>query len=64
MELVALMHDMYNIDYPEAWDMWSEASVVYSERMYRLMVHLMKHNNLYISIDRNPSKRIKNAKAA
>ena len=44
--------------------MWSEAQSVYSDRMYQLMVHLMTHNNIYISIDRNPSKRSKNAKAA
>ena len=28
---------------------------VFSDRVYRLMIHLMKHCNLYISIDRNPS---------
>ena len=55
---------MYDVDYTKAWDMWAEASAVYSERMYKLMVHLMTHNKLYISIDRNPSKRNKNAKAA
>lgn len=55
LELVALVHDLYQKDYPYAWDMLSEASVVFSDRVYQLMIHLMKHCNLYISIDRNPS---------
>jgi len=55
MELVAMIHDLYQKDYPYAWDMLSEASVVYSERVYKLMQHLMTHNKLYVSIDRNPS---------
>jgi hypothetical protein len=55
MELVALIHDLYEKEYTAAWDMLCEASVVYSEKIYKLMVHLMTHQNLYISIDRNPS---------
>lgn len=55
MELVAMIHDLYQKDYPYAWDMLSEASVVYSPQVYELMVHLKDHNNLYLSIDRNPS---------
>ena len=64
LELVALMHELYDVSYPHAWNMWAAAQSVYSERMYQLMTHLMTHNNIYISIDRNPSKRSKNAKAA
>ena len=64
LELVALIHEMYDVNYPQAWAMWSAASAVYSDRMYQLMMHLLKHNNMYISIDRNPSKRNKNAVAA
>lgn len=60
LELVALMHELYDVDYPTAWNMWYAASAVYSEKMYQLMMHLMTHNELYISIDRNPSKRSKN----
>lgn len=55
MELVAAIHDLYQKDYPYAWDMLSQASVVYSEKVYELMQHLMTHKPLYISIDRNPS---------
>lgn len=55
LELVALIHDLYDVDYPVAWNMWTAASAVFSEPMYKLMVHLMEHNNLYVSIDRNPS---------
>lgn len=55
MEIVALIHDLYEMEYPSAWNMLEEASVVYSDRVYKLMVHLMTRNNLYISIDRNPS---------
>ena len=54
------MHELYDVDYPTAWNMWYAASAVYSEKMYQLMMHLMTHNELYISIDRNPSKRSKN----
>jgi hypothetical protein len=55
LELVALIHELYDVDFPTAWSMWYAASAVYSEKMYQLMVHLMTHNNIYISIDRNPS---------
>ena len=55
MELVATIHDLYEKDYPYAWDMLNEASVVYSDKVYQLMVHLMTHFELYMSIDRNPS---------
>jgi len=55
MELVAVIHDLFEKDYPYAWNMLNEASVVYSDKIYELMLHLMNHKPLYISIDRNPS---------
>ena len=55
LELVALMHELYNVEYTTAWAMWEQANAVYSEKMYNLMVYLKDHTNLYVSIDRNPS---------
>lgn len=60
LELVALIHELYGVDFPVAWNMWSAASAVYSDKMYQLMTYLMTHNNMYISIDRNPSRQDKN----
>ena len=60
LELVALIHELYGVDFPVAWNMWAAASAVYSDKMYQLMTYLMTHNNMYISIDRNPSRQDKN----
>lgn len=55
LELVALIHELYDVDFQRAWNIWYGASAVYSEKMYQLMMHLLTHNKLYVSIDRNPS---------
>lgn len=49
------MHELYNVSFPTAWNMWDASAAVYSENMYQLMMHLITHNNIYLSIDRNPS---------
>ena len=54
-ELVALIHELYDMKYPQAWRMLIASSAVYSDRIYQLMQYLMTHNNMYLSIDRNPS---------
>ena len=54
------MHELYDISYNEAWARYVAASSVYSEQMYQLMMHLITHNDIYLSIDRPPSKRNKN----
>lgn len=54
-ELCALMHDLYKISYDEANSRWDKALVVQSDSLYNLMIYLIEHNNVYLSVDRNPS---------
>jgi hypothetical protein len=54
-ELFAMVKKLYNISSTEAWNRINKASVVFSPEMYKLMVHFMNTNELYLSIDRNPS---------
>lgn len=55
LELIAMLVKLYGFTYPKAWNMWQEASMVFNETIYKLMCHMIKHQKLIVSIDRNPS---------
>jgi DNA-directed RNA polymerase beta' subunit len=54
-ELIGLMVKIYDMTYQAAADLWTDATMVFSQKVYDLMKYMMKHRDLIVTIDRNPS---------
>lgn len=54
-ELIGLMKQTYGITYAKATRIWEDASMGFSDNVYKLMQYLIKKRNCYLTSDRNPT---------
>ena len=55
-ELIGLMKQVYDISFQKADNMWTDASMSFSQEVYELMNYLIENRRLIVTIDRNPSR--------
>ena len=55
LEFIDFTVKMYDISHKAAWNIWREATMIYSERVHNILTHLITVKKRIISIYRNPS---------
>lgn len=56
LEIIAILQEMYSITPPEAWDMWEKASIHFSDKIYRVMNHMITRKPIYVLVNRSTTR--------
>lgn len=54
-EIIAYLTKTQNITEAEAYDEWYRAGITYSEKVYKIMQHMVNNRKRYVIINRNPT---------
>ena len=55
LEIISILVNMLDIDHPRAWNIWKEATINFSEQIYKIMQYMTKHREIVCEINRNPT---------
>lgn len=55
LEFLDVTSEMYDISHKAAYNIWREATMQYSEKVYNILVHILNATPRIVSIYRNPS---------